>query len=263
MTKVYNICSNSDTKYGSATQFLAGTEYEIESVQSIENEDEEELDLTLTEDTQWKWELGWMKDGSLRNNGLEVVTQPLSFSESIKEFERVHNYVKVGDNAYSHRTSTHVHVNVQNFTLDQVKTMMLLYALYEQTFFDFVGKERQNNIHCVPLNYTYLPSRYSRPLVDLVEGWSKYTAFNLLPVRTLGTVEFRHLGGTGNLSVYYLWLQKLKFLWDFVYSNPDYNLYKFFKNGGDVIQLGKTIFKETITKDSYKDSIIDVKLAFV
>ena len=145
----------------------------------------------------------------------------------------------------------------------QVKTLTLLYALFENVFFNFVGPVRANNIHCVPLNYTYLPNKYSRPLTELVETWSKYTAFNLCPVRTLGTVEFRHLYGTGNFAIYKAWLTLLRSLWNFVYENPNFNLYEYLLNNGDVKSLQYSIFGLGVPLVDTSSTVIDVKLAFV
>lgn len=261
--KIGEFCTNGCEELMDASVFICGTEYEIEDVTSVLDEDGHGLPFSLTEETQWWGGLGFQRDGSLRNNGIEVVTEPVNFNRALEEFNRVHTYVKVGPEAYTHRTSTHVHVNVQNLTEEQVKTLMLLYALYEPLFFDYVGEERANNIHCVPLAYTYLPTKYNRELSYLVEGWSKYTAFNLLPVRSFGTVEFRHLYGTGSYTVYYKWISLLCRLWYFVYKNEDFNLKTFLLSGGNVNELGQSIFGEQWKTLDYRVNLIDVKLAFV
>lgn len=256
-------CSNGCEDLTQADEFVCGTEYEIEHVKEVLNPDGDSLPFSLHEDTQWWDDLGWQRDGSLRNNGIEVVTHPVTFDEALKDFKKVHEYVHVGELAYTHRTSTHVHVNVQNLSDTQVKTLTMLYALFENVFFNFVGPVRANNIHCVPLNYTYLPNKYSRPLTELVETWSKYTAFNLCPVRTLGTVEFRHLYGTGDYEIYKQWLTLLRSLWNFVYENPTFNLYEYLLNNGDVKHLQYSIFGLGVPLVDTSSTVIDVKLAFV
>lgn len=261
--KIGEFCTNGCEELIDASVFICGTEYEIEDVHEVGDENGSGLPFSLTEDTQWWRSLGFQRDGSLRNNGIEVVTQPVNFNVALEEFNRVHAYVKVGPEAYTHRTSTHVHVNVQSLTEEQVKTLMLLYALYEPLFFDYVGEERANNIHCVPLSYTYLPTKYNKELSYLVEIWSKYTAFNLLPVRSLGTVEFRHLYGTSSFTVYHNWISLLRRLWEFVYKNEDFNLGLFLLSGSNVNELGHSIFDGQWKTLDYSVNLIDVKLAFV
>jgi hypothetical protein len=47
----------------------------------------------------------------------------------------------------------------------------------------------------------------------MVEGWHKYTAFNLLPLIKQGSVEFRHLQGTDDEVLLNQWLSCLENLW--------------------------------------------------
>jgi hypothetical protein len=91
----------------------------------------------------------------------------------------------------------------------------LLYALYEEFFFAMVEQGRRGNIHCVPLTETHLPGNYALPIEKLAQQgrWHKYTALNILPLTTLGTVEFRHLQGTDDVELFGEWLQLLENLW--------------------------------------------------
>lgn len=155
------------------------------------------------------------KDGSLRNNGYEYVTSVArSREELVMEFKTLHAYLKfIKGDPFSHRTSTHVHVNVSSLKMSHVRNMLLLYSLYEEFFFSMVKPNRRDNIHCVPLTDTYFPKNYGKTLPYIVESWSKYTAFNLKPVQNFGSVEFRHLHGTGNAAEVDTWLHVLENLW--------------------------------------------------
>ena len=216
-------------------EFYCGTEYEIEDIKAIKLPGKDILSptgLSLSDTSPyWVGKLGLMYDGSLRNNGIEFITKPVTFEESLKLFDDLHNGLKLGENPYTARTSTHVHINMSNMDMAQCKHLLLLYALLEPVFFAAVKPERQHNIHCVPLNYTLLPSIYKAPFQDIVKQWSKYSALNLMPLRTQGTVEFRHLQGTGDKAVYQHWLTLLNELWDFVFMNPPTTLEKMLRGG--------------------------------
>jgi hypothetical protein len=156
------------------------------------------------------------EDGSLRNNGYEYISIPLPKEELLKSFKNLHANIKFNNkkDAFSPRTSTHVHVNCRGLDTEQVQTIVFLYALYEEFFFAMVNSDRRGNIHCVPLTETYLPSIYRLGILNLYKKWHKYTALNILPLGKHGTIEFRHLQGTDNSVLMKEWLDTLNNLWE-------------------------------------------------
>lgn len=234
-----------------------GTEYEIEDV----------ADWNYNGDWVGKYGISSEEDHSLRNSGKEFKTKPLTFQDSLDCFEALHSNLSLGSDPYSERTSTHVHMNMGHFTEEQVKQLLLTYALYEPLFFSYVGMSRQESIFCVPLSYTSLPNHYAKPLAYLYEKWHKYTAFNLLPLHSFGTVEFRHLGGTGDFFKYERWLTAIKNLHNCIYVDK-FDPLSFIKEGGNYIEHARNLFPmfteglstEQI-KTMLKDSLIDIKLA--
>ena len=144
---------------------------------------------------------------------------------------------------------------------EQVKTFLLLYSLLEPTFFDF-AKGREHNIHCVPLTYTLLPAYYQNSIDYLWTRWSKYAAFNLSPLRKQGTIEFRHLYGTGDFETYKAWLTMIRKL--YLYS-LDFDVYSYLLRGGLCSQLHKDVFgvESPLPEEAYAISKMDVKLAFL
>ena len=204
-------------------EFICGCEFEIEAVKSF---GETDAYFSIEEDS------------SLRNNGREFKTPPCDFERALELFNILHKEVKLGQNPFSDRTSIHVHVNVANMTMEQLRQLTLTYALLEPVFFKFVGAERQHSIYCVPLNYTFLPSVYKQDVTGMYHKWHKYTAFNLKPVKELGTVEFRHLYGTNDREVFNKWLTALK---DLFYHIRD-------TNGWDVVDALENSSPETIAR---------------
>lgn len=195
---VFNLSNNSELNL--AREFYAGVECEIESVR---NRNEEFEGFVATE------------DGSLRNNGVEFISIPLPKGELLQCFRNLHATIDYHNplEAFSTRTSTHVHINCRSLETDSIKNLILLYALYENFFFALCEQGRRDNIHCVPLSETFLPKEYSKTLEYLIERWHKYTALNIIPLTKLGTVEFRHLQGTGDTKLFGEWLTALENLW--------------------------------------------------
>lgn len=201
MTTIYEYFGSKDG-YRNVKEFVAGLECEIEAVQNGENN----FGMFLC-----------TKDGSLRNSGYEYVSAaPQTLEKLVQEFKSLHDYLDLDMNndPFSVRTSTHVHVNCQGLEVEAVKNIVLLYALFEEFFFAMVKPVRRNNIHCVPLTETHLPSNYGKPLETMFSRWHKYTALNIKRLQDLGTLEFRHLHGTNDVEELTRWLSVLKNLWE-------------------------------------------------
>ncbi len=266
LTEYYDIVlHDGDLPY--SEEFICGTEYEIEDVKYINLPGHDKMsraNLSLSDSSPyWVGDIGLMHDGSLRNRGVEFITKPMNYEAALHTFKTLHKGLTLGPQPFSSRTSIHVHVNMTNMTMAQLKHFLLTYALLEPVFFEVAGETRKHNIHCVPLNFTLLPSIYNKPIQDMIKAWSKYSAFNLMPIRTQGTVEFRHLYGTDDAQVYQKWLTLIKELWDFVYHNPTGTLETWLRAEYTPQQIQQLVLPSSkyISTD-YSTSLIDVKLAF-
>jgi len=159
--------------------------------------------------------MGGEADNSLRDNeygrGWEFITKPATFSVAAHILSGFFAKAKLDPTRnYSERCSVHVHANVQDLTPEQLKSVCLLYQVFERLFYSFAGNDRDKNIFCVPWAETTLTHRLIDMLMDAnlktLRNWQKYTGLNLIPVQTQGTVEFRHLPGTCDLNRILDWM---------------------------------------------------------
>lgn len=155
------------------------------------------------------------EDGSLRENedgvGIEAITKPIAIKHVEPFLRAFFKHFGIKENNYSERCSTHVHFNVEPLTFEQVGTICLVYQTVENLLFHYVGNERENNIFCVPWgqsNVTYnIVSRIEGgDANDVFRRWQKYSALNLMPIIGQGTIEFRHLHGTCDVSLIGHWI---------------------------------------------------------
>lgn len=155
-------------------------------------------------------------DNSLRTTKYgvpwEYITKPATYSVMAHILQQFFAKAKLEQaRNYSERCSVHVHANVQDLTLDQLQALILLYQTFEELFFLYAGDERNNNIFCVPWSQTVmthsLVEKVATEGIAPVVSWQKYTALNLLPIVHQGTVEFRHLPGTCDVTRIMNWLQ--------------------------------------------------------
>ena len=149
-------------------------------------------------------------DNSLRENGIEYLTRYGWRVGNIKralecleeDFDNKRKANKHPLFTFSERTSVHVHLDVRQFTNEQLSNLLVLYTLFEKPLFNYVLRHREHNVFCVPLTESDLMGE-SNAIWDLVMEWDKYCAVNLKSLRTLGTVEFRHM--QGNCDAKYIW----------------------------------------------------------
>lgn len=240
--------------------FVCGVEHEIENVSTYDNLNTQYFHVE--------------SDHSLRNNGVEFISNPLSFESQLSAFDNLHGTIKYQSSgggvksAFTDRTSVHVHVNCLDLSAEAAKSLALWYALFEPVFFTFVDKKRSNSIYCVPLDQTLLPSSYDKSLHKLVGMWSKYTAFNLLPLKTQGTIEFRHMHGTNDKELFKEWLTAIKQLWEYAQTNYPSKLT--LKKDSFVREAFDQIFKSTRAASIgssvtglVENNLIDLKLSFL
>lgn len=158
---------------------------------------------------------GWTThvDASLRD-GIEFVTSPPAAGAKLKRAVNAFYAMNVTSNN-SPRTSTHIHVNASNVTVDQLRTMYALSYILEPALFQIVGETRKYCGYCMPLT-EMAPNRVKNLLVS--NKWAevnsalggrnedKYYGFNVNSVRKHGTVEFRYFPGGPSKEELESWL---------------------------------------------------------
>lgn len=142
-------------------------------------------------------------DNSLRNNGIEFVSVPIQAKDVGKMAEAFLRIMRINEQNHSDRTSTHVHVNVGDFTVEQLLCLCLMYSVFERLLFKYVGQDRENSIFCVPWYASGYSSAKARDIITNMKArkatrWEKYTSLNLAPIADKQTVEFRHLYGVSS-----------------------------------------------------------------
>lgn len=174
------------------------------------------------------------EDGSLRNNGREYISRPMTYSVLQHYLGEFFAKNKLNENNYSERTSIHVHCNCQDLTFEQLASLLLIYQVFEKMLFQFVGAERDKNIFCVPLYECALSYQAVERLLAtdtrVIQNWSKYSALNLLRLQDLGTVEFRHMPGTCDHAKITQWFGLIGCLFAFIRSHNITEIKEMFVN---------------------------------
>lgn len=179
--------------------------------------------------------MNYHSDGSLRNYGGEFVTLPMKMRELEYVLNQFFMKNKLTKENYSERCSVHVHANVGDLAWEQLKVLTLVYLVFERLLFSFIGEGRDKNIFCVPLydtNYTsnLLSGKDVLGNKSRFGKWEKYTALNFLPIKTQGSIEFRHMAGTNDLKYIMTWCNIIGKMFVFAKTKGWDEAMKFFMN---------------------------------
>lgn len=206
-----------------------------------------EIELEHTQSIRPKY-LMEKEDGSLRNHGMEYVSYPWPYDWLVPELTSFYKDNKISERNVSERCSVHVHLNCQELTIPQLLTLIKLYQVFERVLFHWIGDDRSRSIFCVPLSETMINQKIINPepnaLLRTIKSWQKYTAFNLLPLLTQGTVEFRHMSGQGTPKKIIEWLAIIGSMYEYVLKNTGDRLDEFLLQLNSSSQY--TVMTETV-----------------
>lgn len=119
----------------------------------------------------------------------------------------------------SHRTSVHVHRNVQYFTPVEVWNAVIAYWMIEDALLSYCGEGRRGNLFCLPvsscdgiINRCIKDLASSIPFSNFPGHSCKYGGQNLATVAALGSLEYRSMRGTTDPEIIDKWSSALWYL---------------------------------------------------
>ena len=159
---------------------------------------------------------GWEahQDGSLRNGIEYVFNGPKKLVKSIAlvqalyhRWEEQHARLEP-----SYRCSTHVHVNVSDWTVKEVQAAVFAYHLLEDMFLSRIHQDRKDNRFAVSGRFSKELER--NPLwmempQAIREEEYKYSSLNTATLNKYGTLEFRSLHASKDSAIIVDWLHTL------------------------------------------------------
>ena len=154
------------------------------------------------------------EDGSLRNYGIEAISKPVQVQQVEALLRAFYKHFRITqENNYSERCSLHVHMDMQSRTPEELATIFLVYQTVERLLFKFIGHQRDESIFCVPWSQSNINYNLVMNMLiaagSTVRSWQKYSALNILPMASQGTIEFRHLHGTCDVLLIMTWINML------------------------------------------------------
>jgi hypothetical protein len=190
------------------------------------------------------WEV--VADGSLRDDGMEFRTYAFPATWAPVMLNALFSNLKATNKNYnfSDRTSIHIHMDYRNHEVFDLVKLLLVYSVFDRLLFKKVCPGRTKNVYCVSLSdMMVVNSLYS----DVIERFKKnpdsvtwedmhvitnklcsgkYAAINPLNLFVRrqergdhtgsGSIEFRHLHGTDDITLICRWIKLLLYLKQYI-----------------------------------------------
>lgn len=162
------------------------------------------------------------RDGSLRGDfpscsSEYVMRKPVTALRLNKAIDELINHQKNAKFSFSFRTSVHVHINVQEYTEDELLAFIYACLILEEPLMNFCGETRKGNRFCLRMKDA---EGYDRTLNSIFQyGWRairelngdaiRYSAINIHALKKYGSVEFRGMRGNMDRAVLIPWCHTL------------------------------------------------------
>lgn len=185
------------------------------------------------------------EDGSLRGESYEyVMPVPLSLEETKAAIYDLRDYFDLNDATIhnSVRAGTHVHVNVQDFTMKQMFTFITLFFLLEEPLVEYCGETRVGNLFTlrgtIDAEYVMFQLKEAirtKDLHVLDSSLLRYCSLNVCSLFKYGSIEFRSMRGVQTFDDVYEWVEVLDELKksSFLFNSPDSIVSNFSGEGED------------------------------
>lgn len=145
---------------------------------------------------------GWHRkaEASLRNGGMEyVLDTPLGVDRLPAIIRNLTQATSEARLDMTHRTSTHIHVNMQDETILTVLRYIVIYTLVDSIVVEAAGAWRNGNVFCMnmsdtgdlPLAIEYLLQQLRKGTHAGMHPRGKYASLNLNTLWTFGSLECR------------------------------------------------------------------------
>jgi len=247
-----------------------GVEVELENIHGFGHQSQSE---------GMYWEI--IKDGSLRNYGMEFVSLPVFGVDIQLALDDLKNTLAEQKPSLHPRTSLHVHMDVEDMTAHSLANLLVLEVVFERLLYNYCDMERYNNIFCNPSRKCKNSLRQLGALMrikiddkgefyEVLQQSMKYTGLNIKSVLPQynnntdkedpgGHIEFRMHQGTDDIVRIKEWINILmclkKYAVEFSHSPEELILYLSIMGIDNIID---DVFGEYASLVKYPEQLPDI-----
>jgi len=210
-------------------------------------------------------------DGSLRNQGVELISRPLLFNEVTPALEEAETMVSITGAIASARCGLHTHMNMRPYSIGQIWSLTCLYAIIEPTIYQTYALHRTDSMFAVPL---WLNNRQSNALFRDITNirnmqneepmpactslvTSKYSALNFTSLATFGTLEMRQPYCSTDFNAIRSWIDFCVRLIEIGTSWEDPNEILHYYETTSLMEIQERLFGVIVGIDSNRQEMAD------
>lgn len=175
---------------------------------------------------------GWSTHNEGSVQGIEYVTKPVTIDKVKGLVDKLKAKLE-SDGAlvkHTHRTSTHIHVNVSCQPLSTILGFLTVFVMFEPLLMRLCGNQRDGNLFCLSSYDTGDLSGFMSKFcknIDKMHNYGlsfqrgKYSSLNILRMADLGTLECRCFPSSLDGEEVSKWCRWLKTMLDMAANDPD------------------------------------------
>ena len=167
-------------------------------------------------------------DGSLRGDGMEfVLREPMFGQDLVEALQGLYEHLgkKQKNFRISERTGIHLHMDMRECSMEEVRKFLLVYTVMERLLFKYSGITREQSIFCIPIHkseyyldmYHMLGQRGST-VHSFLQRYHRYASLNLNALLRFGSVEFRHMPTSSDVGEIIRWINVVQSIKKFTSS---------------------------------------------
>jgi|GEM_PF-2681328 len=140
-------------------------------------------------------------------NGWEIVSPPLTDFDELKTV--VYILRKVLKVRCNRKTGLHIHHDISDFNIAQIKNLYRLYNKYESNaIYSIINPSRRENWFCGPIS-SIMEDIEKTSNIEEFKNIDRYRYYNLNHKSFIkyGTIEFRHHQGTTDINEIIAWIK--------------------------------------------------------
>lgn len=219
-----------------------------------------------------------IEDGSIRNGTEFIFSEPFKGKNITTALSLMNDFLAEYKEDYggvdtTERCSVHIHLDIRELDAISLNNLILVYMLFERIIFWHIAPNRVKNNYCRPLTDSSFKDILKQLLALRSIGFSrdcdtiniirdrcdKYSALNVLPAHSYGSVEFRHHPGTTDMNKVLKWINIILALYNISKENTVNELISKIEQSS-VKDVFISVFKNTTLGDEelLSDSVVDM-----
>ncbi len=225
------------------------------------------------------WQAAVVRDGSLPAGGFEINTAPAGGDLYVKQVNELCKVIIDEQGIVNDRCGLHIHVDARDLTYYDLRRLIRIYAVIEDTLFAMVNPKRRGSRYCLPCGHKYIAAieegrlPYDKVKADVITSVyharttqdnrhskynnARYNALNLHSWFYRGTIECRMFDGTIDPDLISKWGILWAMILDYVMATNDESIARLINTNSGFAVLATIAAKDEKILDFVRRRVLE------